>query len=199
MVFVKHKDVVLTSDYWQIIVNFDLSTYKDATTILREDLFRVKEITKHTAPIGELRQLERTLASLENKLGDLKEFLPMIDRRRGLINTGRSILKVLFGTATVMDLDGLHKTIHVMHRKKDTIVYSLNQQVTYLKQLDDIVKFNYQTIANLSSILKGIALKAQEGFQEVSSRLTRNNQLTEAATVIRQLEFALTQRSVLTN
>ena len=55
VVFVKHKDVVLTSDYWQIIVNFDLSAYEDATTILREDLFRVKEIAKRSAPIGELR------------------------------------------------------------------------------------------------------------------------------------------------
>ena len=74
MVYVKHKDVVLTSDYWRIVVNFDLSAYEDATTILREDLFRVKEIAKRSTPIGELRQLETTLASLENKLGDLKEF-----------------------------------------------------------------------------------------------------------------------------
>ena len=43
VVFVKHKDVVLTSDYWRIVVNFDLSAYEDATTILRADLFRVKE------------------------------------------------------------------------------------------------------------------------------------------------------------
>jgi len=38
VVFVKAKDVVLTSDYWRIIVNFDLSAYEDATTTLREDL-----------------------------------------------------------------------------------------------------------------------------------------------------------------
>ena len=67
--------------------------------------------------------------------------------------------------------------------------------MTYLKQLDT-VKLNYQAIANLSTTLKGIALTAQEGFQEVSSRLTRNNQLIEAATVIRQLEFALTQLEI---
>ena len=41
-------------------------------------------------------------------------------------------------------------------------------------------------------LLKGIALNAQEGFQEVSTRLSRNSQLIEAATVIMQLEFALT-------
>jgi hypothetical protein len=98
VVFVKHKDVVLTSDYWRFVVNFDLSAYEDATIILREDLFRVKETAKRATQIGELRQLERTLASLENKLGDLKEFLPKVEQR-GLINAGGSILKV-FGTAS---------------------------------------------------------------------------------------------------
>ena len=196
--FVKHKDVVLTSDYWRIVVNFDLSAsaYEDATTILREDLFRVKEIAKRSTQIGELRQLETILASMENKLRDLRDFLPKVDRRRGLINAGGSILNVLFGTATVMDLAELHDVIDVMQRKEDTIVHSLNQQVTYFKQLDDTVKFNYQAIVNLSTTLKGIALKAQEGFQEVSARLSRNSQLIEAATVIRQLEFALTQLEV---
>jgi len=121
VVFVKHKDVVLTSDYWRIVVNFDLSPYEDATIILREDLFRVKEIGKRSTQIGELRQLETILASLENKLRDLKEFLPKVDRGRGLINAGGSILKVLFGTATVMDLAELHNATDVMQRKEDTI------------------------------------------------------------------------------
>ena len=159
-------------------------------------LFLAKQIAKRSTPIGELRQLETALASLENKLGDLKEFLPKVDRRRGLINAGGSILKVLFGTATVMDLAELHDAIDVMQRKEDTIVHSLIQHVTYLKQLDNTVKFNYQAIVNLSTTLKGIALKAQEGFQEVFPRLKRNSQLIEAATVIRQLEFSLTQLEV---
>ena len=83
-----------------------------------------------------------------------------------------------------------------MQRKQDTIVHSLNQQVTYLKQLDDTVKFNYQAIANMSTTLKGIALRAQEGFQEVFSRLTRNNEMIEAATLIWQLEFTYSEISL---
>jgi len=62
--------------------------------------------------------------------------LPKVDRRRRLINAGGSILKILFGTATVRDADDVHTTIDVMQRKDGAIVYSLDQQVTYLKQLD---------------------------------------------------------------
>ena len=74
VVFVKYKDVILTSYYWRIVVNFDLCAYEDATTILREDLFRVKEIAKRSTQFGELRQLETILASMENKLRDLRDF-----------------------------------------------------------------------------------------------------------------------------
>jgi hypothetical protein len=65
---VKEKDVILTSDYWRIIVNFDLSAFEDAITVLREDLSRV-EIAKRTTPVGELRHVETALKFLENKLG----------------------------------------------------------------------------------------------------------------------------------
>ena len=54
VVFVKDKDVILTNDYWQIIVNFHLSAYEDVTTTLREDSSRVEETARHTALIGEL-------------------------------------------------------------------------------------------------------------------------------------------------
>ena len=72
----------MTSDYWRIVVYSDLSAYEDATTILREDLFRCKEIAKRSTQVGGLRQLETILTSMENKLRDLRDFLPKVDRRR---------------------------------------------------------------------------------------------------------------------
>jgi len=80
-----------------------------------------------------------------------------------------------------------------MQRKEDTIAHSLNQQVSYLKQLDGSFRFNYQVLANLSATLKGIVLKVQEEFQEVASKINRNSRHIEAVAIIRQLEFALTQ------
>jgi len=79
VVFVKDKNVLLTSDYWRIVVNFDLTAYQDATSILRKDLSRMEESDKRTVPTGELRQVRTTLDSLEKKLEDLREFLPKVD------------------------------------------------------------------------------------------------------------------------
>jgi len=43
------------------------------------------------------------LTSLKSKLAGLKGFLPKVDKRRGLIGAGGSILKALFGVAMVID------------------------------------------------------------------------------------------------
>jgi len=72
----------------------------------------------------------------------------------------------------------------------------MNQQVNYFKQLDGTVKFNYQAIANLSTTLKEIALKTQERFQDFSSKLEFGIKQREAATAIRELEFAFTQLEI---
>ena len=48
VVFVKDKNVILTSNYWRIVVNFDLTAYQDATSILREDLSRIEDTDKRT-------------------------------------------------------------------------------------------------------------------------------------------------------
>jgi predicted amino acid-binding ACT domain protein len=75
--------------------------------------------------------MQSALTSLENKLAGLKGFLPKADKRGGLIDVGGTILKTLFGVATVVDLSDSHATIDVMQKKEDSIVHSVNQQVTY--------------------------------------------------------------------
>jgi hypothetical protein len=106
VLFVKEKDMFLTSDCWRIVVNFDLTAYEDTTSTLREDLFQMEEITNRTFPIGELIHVESALFSLEIKTADIKKFLPEADKRRGLIDAGGLISNALFGVATLKQLDG---------------------------------------------------------------------------------------------
>jgi hypothetical protein len=193
VLFVKEKDLILTSDYWKIIVNFDLMPYEDVITTLREDLRQLKEATRRTLPIGELRYVETALSAVENKLADLKEYLPKADKRRGFLDIGGTFLKTLFGNATVADLSDLHATLDDLHKKLDTVVHSTNQQITYLKQLDGTVRFNHEAIANLSATLKGIVAKVQGDLKEIALIVLRNSKHIESAEIIRQLEFALTQ------
>jgi hypothetical protein len=69
---------------------------------------------------------------LDDKLTNLKQFLPKPERKRGLINMGGSLLKVLFGMATVADLAGLHTTADKLSQTKETVVHALNDQATFI-------------------------------------------------------------------
>jgi hypothetical protein len=83
-----------------------------------------------TLQIEELHRVKRVIDSLDDKLTNLKQFLPKPERKRGLINMGSSLLKVLFGTATVADLAGLHATVDKLSQNQETAVHALNDQAT---------------------------------------------------------------------
>jgi hypothetical protein len=53
-------------------------------------------------------------------------FLLLHRKRRGLINLGRSVLKSLFGTATVADLYTLRTNLEELKLQEADIFHSLN-------------------------------------------------------------------------
>jgi hypothetical protein len=87
--------------------------------------------------------------------------LPKPDRSCGLINVGRSLLKILFGTAYESDVTDFHSTVTLLRQKQGEVLNALNQQITYFRQLDSAVKVHHMLIANWSNILKDFALKTQ--------------------------------------
>jgi len=58
-------------------------------------------------------------------VANFQQLLPRPDRRRGLLNLGRTVLKTLFGTATLSDLNQLHGTIDELKSKEADIAHSL--------------------------------------------------------------------------
>ena len=67
---------------------------------------------------------------------------------------GGTILKPLFVTATLSDLDELHGTINELKFKEACIVHSLANQLTYIKGLGQNTRMNTDAISNMSSIGK---------------------------------------------
>ena len=103
VIFIKKADIVLTNDNWKVVVHFKLTPFERAIEILLADMEDVEVVTHRTSLIDEVLQAQTAVNSLESKLINLKRFLPKPERRRGLLNVGGSILKLIFGTATVAD------------------------------------------------------------------------------------------------
>ena len=172
VVFIKVADAAFTSDYWKVVLNFQLTPYEKAIEIVKADLAAVTDLAHPRPLIDEVHQVQTVDNTLENTLTNLKRYLPTGDRKRGLLNVEGSFLKVPFGTATVTDLADLHSTVDALSQKQGEVVHALNHQLTYIKQMDATVRNDHEAISNWSMILKDfVNLK----FQLCQSKLQMSN------------------------
>jgi hypothetical protein len=112
--------------------------------------------------MSELTQVETHLNPLEDKLRDFHQALPRPDRRRGLINFRGTVLRTVFGTATVSHVHILRDVL------SEVQLQNLSNQLTYVKKLDSYETYT-EAIANLSNILKHNMIQANDKFQQIAS------------------------------
>lgn len=62
--------------------------------------------------ISELKQIGLLLETVELRLHNFQQVLPMLDCRRSLIDFGGAVLITLFGTAIVSDVNELHEVFN---------------------------------------------------------------------------------------
>jgi len=129
------RNVIVTSDAWRIAMELDTQVYEDAIAAVRNDLDSVDKQRNEFAPVAELKRIGNLLNTLELRLSNFQQLLPRLDRRRGLLNLGGTVLKTLFGTATLSDLNQLHGTMDELKSKESDNVHSLANQLTYVKGL----------------------------------------------------------------
>ena len=191
----KETDIIVTNDAWRIAIDIDVRTYHDIISTIRQDLHLVEQNKKEFTSISEIRQIESLLQLLELKLSDFRQVLPRMDSRRGLVNFGGSILKTLFGTATIADISQLHDALNDFQIQNSDITHSLSNQLTYVKKLGTATEINAEAISNLSSIVKDSIIRSHDKFQELTRDLMWLNitvyTQSEIFTTVRQLEFAL--------
>jgi hypothetical protein len=191
----KETEVILSSDSWRIAVELETNAYQEVITTIRSDFLQLGQAVKDGTSITELRQIEKLLIHLENKLHDFYQILPRLDNRRGLLNVGGTVLKTLFGTATIADVSLLHDTLDELKFRNSEIVHSVADQLTYVKKLTASTQVNTDAIANLSLVIKDNLIQSHARYQQVATdllwlNLTIHGQ-SELFIAIRQLEFAL--------
>jgi hypothetical protein len=192
--FLKEADV-LTTDLWHVAVDLNLSVYHDVMSAISSDLILINQERKKFTSASELSQVAILLHTLEDKFSYLLQLLPKPDRCHGILNFGGTLLRTLFGTATLGDVHQLHETIDRLRTQNADIVHSLTSQVTYVRQLDHSTRVNTQSIANMSSVIKDVIVQASDKLKEVTKdvvwlNITLRNQ-NELFMKIWQLKFSL--------
>ena len=73
MIFLKEIDVVLTNN----ILDIDANTYEEIISTIKGDLLLVVNQRKEFTPISELKLIDSLLNTLEQKLYDFYQILPV--------------------------------------------------------------------------------------------------------------------------
>jgi hypothetical protein len=178
-----------------VIVNLDFSPYEHSITKLKDDLFYIQKFKTPLAPLYKLNHIEYKLQKLEEEINIFRKMLPLLDKRRAVFSAVGSMLKWVFGTSTLLDVEELHRTVDKMHKTKGDIIHSVNHQMTYSKTRDTAVKFNTEDVETLSEKVKVITLDSNKWMDETDITIhllnyTLYNQ-SNTFTYISQLEFAI--------
>jgi len=72
------------------------------------------------------------------------------------MNIGGTAQNVLFGVATASDVMHLQQTIEDLDAKDADITHSLENQMTYVKNLDLSSRLQTQSRANLSTVVRNL-------------------------------------------
>jgi len=81
-----------------------MSAYEDAVATVKADIISLEGHSKELTSNSELNQITTLLNTLELILYNFQQLLPKLDSRRGLFNFSGTVLKTLFGTATITDM-----------------------------------------------------------------------------------------------
>jgi hypothetical protein len=186
-----------------VIVNLDFNTYEQTIEKLRDYIFYIQKLKTPLTPVHELNRMEYVLQKLEHEINAFREMLPRLNKRRAVLGAVGSVLKWFFGTATLLDLEELHKPVDKMHRTEGDIFHSVNHQMTYLQTLDSAVKFDTEAVITLSEKVKDITLDSNKWKDETDLAIHWLNYTlyhqSSIFTYVRQLEFAILEIRNLVN
>jgi hypothetical protein len=122
-------------------------------------------------PSSELRLVETLLDNLESKLCQFKQLFPKKEPKRSFMNFEVSVLRALFGTATMADLHRLHEAMGELQDKNSEVAHSVSKQVTLIRILNSVASLNSEALVNLCTIVKdNIAQsygRCQETFKDI--------------------------------
>jgi hypothetical protein len=117
-------------------------------------------------------------ADLENVSKLLSEETPLKNKmtnpqrtKRGLVNLFGYGLKYLFGMADARDVQRLNDVGDTLHTFQKNLVHAAEQQLTYLRTLDEATKANAKTTLELAKTLRDSIKNFSLGLGRVGADL----------------------------
>ncbi|XP_039298948.1 uncharacterized protein LOC120354909 [Nilaparvata lugens] len=201
--FVRQGSVLLTGDRWRIIVSINATEICQGIGELRAQVEAAQATwMKASVRVPELEVYKEFLNRLINsglqleEAGQaLKDLLPSGRPRRGLMNLGGKVMRMLFGTAEQEDVEHLERTIEHLKGQTAEIVHLQHEHVTVTRQLSRRTQANTvlirQLAARFSEEAEAIGAWANQVNQKISKDDTLLQITVNITTKLQDLELAV--------
>ncbi|XP_039299556.1 uncharacterized protein LOC120355274 [Nilaparvata lugens] len=211
LVFLKEDDILITGDKWTVVVNIYVQEYHTVISSARDairmlDVEAEKEATSDDLLMyvrsSEINRIRRIVDHLSSEIESFELMLPVESQvnntrfKRGLINAGGILLKVLFGTLSDDDLVQLNTKISQIEGQSQVITH-LVDELTVVKNIDQDVHSHGIILNETLDLLETVLENASQTNLSIWSEL----QLVEQAlgkqhavnSLMRELELSLLQ------
>jgi hypothetical protein len=209
----KDRDILLTGEKWTLAVNIALDDYLNLIRGMRFILVQIqRNVGKYQSPDkgtlaiqwGEIGRLQKITDELEADLESVSKLLPEEvplkskitnpnRTKRGLTNLFGYGLVYLFGTAAARDVRRLNDVCDTLHTFQTELVHVTEQQLTYLRTLDEATKANAKATLELAKMLRDSIQKFSLGLGRVEADLIDVRFVIEKqarySTAIREIEL----------
>jgi len=164
---------------------------------------------------GEIDRLDRMVGKLELDVMSFQKLLyketlvrnpgvAVVRDKRGLINVLGYGFKYLFGTADAKDVKRLTKVCDELHEFKMKMVHAAEQQLTYIRTLDEVTKQNVKnaveltralrdSIRNVSLKLNRVEVDLLDTQEAISKQVKYSAAIREIEMAILDVRFSITQ------
>ena len=224
LIFVKDTDILVSGDNWTIAVNIALDDYTVLISTMKLVLGQIRHtIQAHRDPHDvafkihweEISRLEKIIDELQSDLKGFRQLLydeesdrnpmvPGVRSKRGLIDVLGYGLKYLFGTADAKDVKRLAAICEELHAFKAQMVHAADQQLTYMRAVDEVTKQNNKDTIDLARALRdsirNFSVQLNKGkadlldIQAVIKKQVRYSAaIREVEMAILEIKFSLTQ------
>lgn len=197
--------MLITGDYWRIIIDVNVTKINEGISNLRLGVEGIGSSLQtiqrsDTAPGLEVLQrcvglIKEVIEDMFETIGTLEEMLPSGRNKRGLINAGGKVIKVLFGNPDADDLEEVHEKLVKLGRQAAETIYLQADLITVTRTLSRQTEANSKQIQqlaeNVASALKPITTKIRN-----LERLAQGNNLTlhmfmNSSVIIGNLQLAV--------
>jgi len=95
-ILIKERNIILTSDLWNIVVSVDCSAFEETLAKLQDGVYKFVKFKSRFTSAAELGHVKILVDFLESHIYLFTQMLHRIGRRRGLANVAGSVFRTLW-------------------------------------------------------------------------------------------------------